>query len=445
MDLVVTATADAIVMVEAGANEVSEDVIVEALKLAHTEIKKIIDVQLELQRLAGKPKWPVHALQRGRGRHGGGPRPVRRRPRRRSRRPKTRRPARTAPPRSRRRPSRHWPAKTRTPSVPCRSVAPSPSSRRTSCATVSPSQKRRPDGRGTDEIRQITCEVGVVPRTHGSALFTRGQTQAMSLLTLGGDRRVPAHRRPGHRRQEALHPPLQLPALLGGRDRLHARPQAPRHRPRRAGRARSAAGAAGRGGVPLHHPHRVGDPREQRLLLHGQRLRQHPVAHGRRRADQEAGGRHRHGPHQGRRRRTWCSPTSPVSRTTSATWTSRSPARADGITALQMDIKIKGVTLRDPHRGARAGAQAGACSSSARWLETIAEPRGELSPVRAAHLHHPDQPRPDRPRHRQGRRDHPRHDRRVQRPDRHPGRRHHLHLCPGPGSGRGRHRTASRP
>ena len=47
-------------------------------------------------------------------------------------------------------------------------------------------QKRRPDGRGTDEIRQITCEVGVVPRVHGSALFTRGETQALSILTLGG-------------------------------------------------------------------------------------------------------------------------------------------------------------------------------------------------------------------------------------------------------------------
>jgi polyribonucleotide nucleotidyltransferase len=45
--------------------------------------------------------------------------------------------------------------------------------------------KRRPDGRGTDEIRPIECEVGVSPRTHGSALFTRGQTQIMSLLTLG--------------------------------------------------------------------------------------------------------------------------------------------------------------------------------------------------------------------------------------------------------------------
>jgi polyribonucleotide nucleotidyltransferase len=45
--------------------------------------------------------------------------------------------------------------------------------------------KRRPDGRGSEDIRPITCEVGVSPRTHGSALFTRGQTQIMSLLTLG--------------------------------------------------------------------------------------------------------------------------------------------------------------------------------------------------------------------------------------------------------------------
>jgi polyribonucleotide nucleotidyltransferase len=46
-------------------------------------------------------------------------------------------------------------------------------------------EKRRPDGRGADEIRPIECEVSVSPRTHGSALFTRGQTQIMSLLTLG--------------------------------------------------------------------------------------------------------------------------------------------------------------------------------------------------------------------------------------------------------------------
>jgi polyribonucleotide nucleotidyltransferase len=45
--------------------------------------------------------------------------------------------------------------------------------------------KNRPDGRSPDEIRPITCEVGVAPRVHGSGLFTRGQTQIMSLLTLG--------------------------------------------------------------------------------------------------------------------------------------------------------------------------------------------------------------------------------------------------------------------
>ncbi len=44
---------------------------------------------------------------------------------------------------------------------------------------------RRPDGRSNEEIRNVSCEVGVSPRTHGSALFTRGQTQIMSLLTLG--------------------------------------------------------------------------------------------------------------------------------------------------------------------------------------------------------------------------------------------------------------------
>jgi len=46
-------------------------------------------------------------------------------------------------------------------------------------------ENRRLDGRGLDDIRQITCEIGVLPRTHGSALFTRGQTQALVVLTLG--------------------------------------------------------------------------------------------------------------------------------------------------------------------------------------------------------------------------------------------------------------------
>jgi polyribonucleotide nucleotidyltransferase len=43
----------------------------------------------------------------------------------------------------------------------------------------------RVDGRGTEDIRQITCEIGVLARTHGSALFTRGETQALAVTTLG--------------------------------------------------------------------------------------------------------------------------------------------------------------------------------------------------------------------------------------------------------------------
>ena len=45
--------------------------------------------------------------------------------------------------------------------------------------------KRRPDGRAFDQIRKITCEAGLLPRVHGSALFTRGETQALATLTLG--------------------------------------------------------------------------------------------------------------------------------------------------------------------------------------------------------------------------------------------------------------------
>src|SRR5260221_3861516 len=45
--------------------------------------------------------------------------------------------------------------------------------------------RKRPDGRSFDEIRNIECEVGVLPRTHGSALFTRGETQALVTVTLG--------------------------------------------------------------------------------------------------------------------------------------------------------------------------------------------------------------------------------------------------------------------
>lgn len=46
-------------------------------------------------------------------------------------------------------------------------------------------EHKRPDGRAIDEIRPLSCEVGLLPRVHGSGLFTRGQTQVLSVATLG--------------------------------------------------------------------------------------------------------------------------------------------------------------------------------------------------------------------------------------------------------------------
>ena len=46
-------------------------------------------------------------------------------------------------------------------------------------------EHKRPDGRGLTDLRPLSCEVGVLPRVHGSAIFTRGQTQVMSIVTLG--------------------------------------------------------------------------------------------------------------------------------------------------------------------------------------------------------------------------------------------------------------------
>ena len=53
-------------------------------------------------------------------------------------------------------------------------------------------EKIRPDGRALDEVRPVSCEVGVLPRTHGSGLFTRGQTQILNVTTLGalGDEQI---------------------------------------------------------------------------------------------------------------------------------------------------------------------------------------------------------------------------------------------------------------
>src|SRR5438094_224833 len=137
LDLIVVGTKDALTMVEAGADEVPEDTILEAFELAHAEIRKICEAQEDLRRQAGKERWldAEPALKDS----------------------VTRQQIKRA-------------AEAIYKELVRRKIA---------------VDKRRPDGRGTEEIRPVTCEVGITPRTHGSALFTRGQTQILTLLTLG--------------------------------------------------------------------------------------------------------------------------------------------------------------------------------------------------------------------------------------------------------------------
>ena len=96
--------------------------------------------------------------------------------------------------------------------------------------------------------------------------------------------------------QRSVHAALQLPAVLGRRDRPHRRARPPRDRPRQARLAGDPPDAAAEGRVPLHHPRRVGDHRVERLVVDGDGLRRLARADGRRRAAEAAGRRHRHGP-----------------------------------------------------------------------------------------------------------------------------------------------------
>ena len=78
------------------------------------------------------------------------------------------------------------------------------------------SKGMRIDGRNFEEVRPITCEVGILPRAHGSALFTRGETQALVIGTLGSERDEQQLEGSGRRSLPPLYAPLQFPAVLRG-------------------------------------------------------------------------------------------------------------------------------------------------------------------------------------------------------------------------------------
>jgi polyribonucleotide nucleotidyltransferase len=260
LDLIVVGTLDGLTMVEAGANEVPEDKLLEALDLAHTEIKKLCEAQLDLQRQAGKAKWLDDSVTQEiesefgdkirerinteglRGADGVVEdvlgelsmesteddvlRQLQRKMSLSAVLERIRFETTLAPVREQFESDLRALTDAEQDSKELKSAKRQllfdriletahlpfpvgPSVGEGEAATVKDSMtknyvkkaseaiykelvrrkiavdKNRPDGRSPEEIRPITCEVGVSPRTHGSGLFTRGQTQIMSLLTLG--------------------------------------------------------------------------------------------------------------------------------------------------------------------------------------------------------------------------------------------------------------------
>lgn len=182
IDLIVAGTRDAILMVEAGCKEVPEAEILEGLETAQRANVELIAFQDELRRVVGMPKREVavHAVD-----------------------PEVESRVYGAA-------AEKLSAALRNPDKHAREAAvaavreqvvaqiaaeegPTPAEVAKLLYKVEKAQVRkmilsegvRPDGRATEEIRPISCSAGLLPRTHGSGLFTRGQTQVLSVVTLG--------------------------------------------------------------------------------------------------------------------------------------------------------------------------------------------------------------------------------------------------------------------
>jgi polyribonucleotide nucleotidyltransferase len=184
LDLIVASTKESIVMVEAGAKEISEEILVEAIKLGHEANQEVIKLQEELQRIYGKAKVEI-------------------------------KPKELAPELSSQiasilgeklgqvleEPKKLERDKALTSlkeeirdklvdSFPEDQINSVFETQLRGAAREKILQTRRHlDGRQTKEIRPISCEVGILPRTHGSGLFARGETQVLTITTLGSTSR----------------------------------------------------------------------------------------------------------------------------------------------------------------------------------------------------------------------------------------------------------------
>ena len=142
----------------------------------------------------------------------------------------------------------------------------------------------------------------VSPRTHGSALFTRGQTQILTLCTLGTAKEQQRIDDLSTEKERRYIHHYNFPPYSVGETGFMRGPEAPRHRPRRARAAGARGGHPAARGLPVHDPPRLRDARVERLVVDGLGLRLDDVADARRRADRGARLGHRDGPRQGGRR-----------------------------------------------------------------------------------------------------------------------------------------------
>jgi polyribonucleotide nucleotidyltransferase len=185
LEIVVAGTDDAVVMVEAGARGVSETQILDAIDLAHSEIKRIIAAQRRLKDQVGKPKpawtppvapWPEEFAAGIRQRFAG-PLDVALRVRGKFEQvdavDRVEADAVASVPEAERPEKGPW----------VKTIFDDMVKEQFRSAILAKGE--RLDGRAFDEVRKVTCEVGILPRTHGSALFTRGETQALVTCTLG--------------------------------------------------------------------------------------------------------------------------------------------------------------------------------------------------------------------------------------------------------------------
>ena len=183
LDLVVVGTRSSVVMVESGSKELSEDVIAEAIEAGHKELQKLIDLQEEMVKAVGKPKRQAEYRKIDEGLLG---------------KIKEMSVARLdginrLSTKEQREEAMSALSKGLIEKLVTEESEYSSSDVKAALNEVEEEEvrkfiiknRKRVDGRKFDEIRKISCEVGILPRTHGSGLFTRGQTQSLSVTTLG--------------------------------------------------------------------------------------------------------------------------------------------------------------------------------------------------------------------------------------------------------------------